>query len=424
MSEDQNHHSQGFFYKVEGSFILTIIGIFLLFSSAILVTLVAPRFIDKAWIEPSSYYQVQMYTVADPHLYVGRTNPGSPNLQFVHHLQEGFTLLAFVENENTRIVAPPELDPYITHLGEKVVKLTPKLLLLRPPLATQATDSFNAFEAAEKKRKELQDVQKGEKIDFTILEIYSPNKPEAFSVAETDGILESFVDHDFQILSEGHNPSYFQDPGVVFVKNPQEYRISFYQSGDFKGWRYDPNGEPIKNLSQLTHADELGFRSRKELIAFGEDIYAKEGCWYCHTDQTRTLVQDVVLNGSETYPAPPSSPNEYIYQKVTFPGTRRIGPDLSRVGIKKPSRDWHRGHFWAPKTASPGTIMPAFQHFFDIDPRGTGKRENNVPNYRFEAIFQYLMTKGTRITPPNQAWWLGKDPVQTLQIIDGLKGHK
>ncbi len=31
------------------------------------------------------------------------------------------------------------------------------------------------------------------------------------------------------------------------------------------------------------------------------------------------------------------------------------------------------------------------------------------------------MTKGTRITPPTQAWWLGKDPLHTTEIIEGLR---
>ncbi len=163
----------------------------------------------------------------------------------------------------------------------------------------------------------------------------------------------------------------------------------------------------------------MGFMSRKELIQLGETIYAHEGCWYCHTDPTRTLVQAPGLNGSDSYPAPPSSPNEYIYNSITFPGTHRIGPDISRVGVKRPSRDWHRSHFWAPKTASQGSIMPAFQHFFDNDPRGTSGRMTGIPNYKFEAMFQYLMTKGTRITPPTQAWWLGKDPINTIEIIEG-----
>jgi cytochrome c oxidase cbb3-type subunit II len=129
-------------------------------------------------------------------------------------------------------------------------------------------------------------------------------------------------------------------------------------------------------------------------------------------------VQDLVLNGSADYPAPPSSASEYIYQEITFPGTRRIGPDLSRVAVKRPSRDWHKGHFWAPKTASKGSLMPAFQHFFDADPRGVSKTGVGLPNAKFEAMYQYLMTKGTRITPPTQAWWLGKDPIDTKTIIE------
>ena len=66
-----------------------------------------------------------------------------------------------------------------------------------------------------------------------------------------------------------------------------------------------------------------------------------------------------------------------------------------------------------------GLIMPSFRHFFDFDPRGTAKSPVGIPNYRFEAIYQYLMTKGTRITPPTQAWWLGKDPIRTKEIIEG-----
>ena len=65
--------------------------------------------------------------------------------------------------------------------------------------------------------------------------------------------------------------------------------------------------------------------------------------------------------------------------------------------------------------------MPSFGHFFDDDPSGTFVSPYTVPNYKFEAIFQYLMTKGTRITPPNQAWWLGLDPIQTIDIIEGRR---
>ncbi len=427
MKDDQHNHHSGLFDKIELSAVVTIIGIILLFSTAVTVTLIAPRYTEYTWTQPSSYYQVQMYEIADPHLYVSSVATGAPQLQFVNHLKQDFSLLAFIESYETRIIAPPELEHFITKYGDSTTKLTSNLMLLRKPSPNYSSGSFNAWDAAEAKRKELQtqwekEKQQTSKIDYTILELYRPSGTEAFTVAEGDGVMENFIDKNFQILDDSVKQPFHANPGVIFFRNPQEYRVSPFKLDDTIGWRYDPQGEPVKDVQQLT-SESLGFRSRKELIRLGEHIFAIEGCWYCHTDQTRTLVQDVVLNGSESFPTPPSSPNEYIYQKVTFPGTRRIGPDLSRVGIKRPGRDWHRAHFWSPKTASAGTIMPAFRHFFDNDPRGTAKSNVGIPNYKFEAMYQYLMTKGTRITPPTQAWWLGKDPVQTLEIIEGRKRH-
>jgi len=289
-------------------------------------------------------------------------------------------------------------------------------------------NGFQAVEEEKKRRTELQDQWKKEISNweekglprFEILELFQPAREEAFALASTDRTLEDWVDKNYVILDEEVKQPYHKDSGVVYVRNPREYRVSLIQSGRERGWHYDPEGKPILNVKELT-GHPLGFRSRKELIAFGEHLYAIEGCWYCHTDQTRTLVQDVVLNGSESYPAPPSSPNEYIYQRISFMGTRRIGPDLSRVGVKRPSRDWHQSHFWSPKTESKGSIMPAFQHLFDNDPRGKNRTDIGIPNYQFEAIFQYLMTKGTRITPPTEAWWIGKDSIQTKEIIQGEK---
>ena len=231
--------------------------------------------------------------------------------------------------------------------------------------------------------------------------------------------MENWIDHGFTLM--GATPDYVtKNSGVIYIKNPKEYRVIEANYLGTAYWRYHEKGDSISSLAELK-SEKHKFLSRQELICMGEDIFRAEGCYYCHTDQTRTLVQDSVLNGSAEYPAPPSSANEYIYQKVTFPGTRRIGPDLSRVGIKRAARDWHLSHFWSPKTESKGSVMPAFRHFFDNDPTGTARNPYGIPNYRFEAVYHYLMTKGTRITPPNQAWWLGKDPIQTMDIIEGRK---
>jgi cytochrome c oxidase cbb3-type subunit 2 len=409
-------------HKLDKSALLTVIGIIFLFSSAILVTLITPGWVDPSWIQPTTPYQAQMYEVADPNIYI---NSSGAERFTVYHLREHYTLLAFQEEEYVRILAPAHLKQYITQFGVPTLKLTSKLLLLRTPLPES---EFAA--KADTMRKELQQVWIESHPDaekqgifkpvYYILELYAPSGKESFALAPaSDGVIESWVDKDFIILDTQIQEPYHRSSGVIYVKNPQEYRIIQVNTRSTPFWKYDEQGRSILSLQELqSHA--LHFVSRQELIQEGEKRYAAEGCWYCHTDQTRTLIQDLVLNGSDSYPAPPSSANEYIYQKITFPGTRRIGPDLSRVGVKRPSRDWHRSHFWSPKTASLGSIMPSFKHFFDDDPRGALDLLP-VPNYTFEAIFQYLMTKGTRITPPTQAWWLGKDPIRTKEVIEGKR---
>lgn len=417
--------TENLIHRFDKSAVITVVGILLLFSMSIVVVLLAPRYIDPSWTQASSHYQVQMYEVSDPNLYISSGRRG--DLQYVRHLRNGFSLLSFKESENERIVAPDALKRYITGLGENHLKLTSRLLLLRVPqgaLSTEATSLKKRLQ--EQWEKDNPDwKEKGlTKTDYEILELYDPNVAEAFSLSDIQGFLENWVEESYTILDDTSQQLYHRDPGVIYVHNPREYRVSMSKTELDKGWRYDPEGEPVKDLAQLT-GPSLGFRSKKELITLGEHLYAIEGCWYCHTDQTRTLIQDTVLNGSSSFPAPPSSANEYIYQKISFGGTRRIGPDLSRVGVKRPSRDWHKAHFWSPKTASFGSIMPAFQHFFDFDPRGTRKvAEIGIPNYQFEAMYQYLMTKGTRITAPTHAWWIGKDPIQTLEIIEGRKEYK
>lgn len=412
-----------FFNRLDKSAILTVIGVILLFSGAIAITLIAPQYVDESWTTPSSNYQVQMYALSDPNVFISTTRSGGDDILLVYRLEEGTTLASFRESEMVRIMARGELAHYITHFGEELLKLTNRLLLLREADPSDERVVQRRLQLQEEWRQVHPRWQEEELQlpSFSILELYDPHLTEAFAIANTDGIIEDWVDSHFTILDIGRPVPYDTSRGTIFVGNPMEYRVRSFIDGRRHGLRFDPDGERITSIEELK-SSSMGFLSRRELITLGESIYKGEGCWNCHTDQSRTLVQDCVLNGSERYPAPPSTATEYVFQGVTMPGTRRIGPDLSRVAIKRPSRDWHMAHFWSPKTKSPGSIMPAFRHFFDGDPRGSGKNQYNVPNWRFEAVFQYLMTKGSRITPPTQAWWLGRDPVNVLNILDEENG--
>ncbi len=45
-------------------------------------------------------------------------------------------------------------------------------------------------------------------------------------------------------------------------------------------------------------------------------------------------------------------------------GTRRIGPDLTRVGLKY-GNEWHLAHFWDPRMLVPDSIMAPYRGLFD-----------------------------------------------------------
>jgi cytochrome c oxidase cbb3-type subunit II len=91
----------------------------------------------------------------------------------------------------------------------------------------------------------------------------------------------------------------------------------------------------------------------------GRAIYVREGCWYCHTQQTRTLLADTKRSGWKGVASPISTPDEFVFDSPHMFGTKRTGPDLSRVGGKY-DRQWHRTHFRNPRDLTAGSIMPPF----------------------------------------------------------------
>jgi cbb3-type cytochrome c oxidase subunit II len=105
---------------------------------------------------------------------------------------------------------------------------------------------------------------------------------------------------------------------------------------------------PVGKLEQYT-----------ELEQKGRAIYVSEGCWYCHTQQTRTLLADTKRSGWRGVDAPISTPDEFVYDSPHMFGTKRTGPDLSRVGGKYDTQ-WHRTHFRNPRDLTPGSIMPPY----------------------------------------------------------------
>jgi cytochrome c oxidase cbb3-type subunit I/II len=85
----------------------------------------------------------------------------------------------------------------------------------------------------------------------------------------------------------------------------------------------------------------------------GRDVYVAEGCNNCHSQMIRPIRMETVRYGEY------SKPGEFVYDHPFLWGSRRIGPDLQRVGGKYPSL-WHVRHFENPRSVTPQSIMPSY----------------------------------------------------------------
>lgn len=85
----------------------------------------------------------------------------------------------------------------------------------------------------------------------------------------------------------------------------------------------------------------------------GRDIYIREGCVNCHSQQVRPFRSETARYGEY------SKAGEFVYDHPFLWGSKRTGPDLQRVGGKYPD-SWHYNHLMDPRLMSPGSIMPNY----------------------------------------------------------------
>lgn len=122
----------------------------------------------------------------------------------------------------------------------------------------------------------------------------------------------------------------------------------------------------------------------------GRDIYIAEACWHCHSQYVRPVSNESLRYG------PVSTPGEYqnILQLPQLFGTRRVGPDLIRVGGKR-SNDWHFAHFYSPQSVEPMSVMPGYTWYYDKDANGVVK-----PNKDAVALVAYIQWLGSWLDIP------------------------
>lgn len=96
-----------------------------------------------------------------------------------------------------------------------------------------------------------------------------------------------------------------------------------------------------------------GVRPYTPLELAGYNIYIREGCYNCHSQQIRPLRDEVVRYGHYSLAA------ESMYDHPFQWGSKRTGPDLARVGGKY-SDEWQVAHLIEPRDLVPESIMPSY----------------------------------------------------------------
>jgi cbb3-type cytochrome c oxidase subunit III len=123
----------------------------------------------------------------------------------------------------------------------------------------------------------------------------------------------------------------------------------------------------------------------------GQEIYGRDGCAYCHTEQVRFTPADEWRFGH---------PTQAWETQGEFPqlwGTRRIGPDLAREAGKRP-KDWQLAHLYNPRYTVPDSVMPGYTWLFHGDATKPSQDALDVIAY-LESLGRPAM----RAAPSNQS---------------------
>ncbi len=137
-----------------------------------------------------------------------------------------------------------------------------------------------------------------------------------------------------------------------------------------------------------------------EIQARGRKVYIEYGCIYCHSQQVRDPAAGA--DGSFGW-GRPSLPSDYIYDKPHLLGTSRTGPDLSNVGSRQPSREWHHLHLNDPRGLVEWSLMPSFPFLYQnvtsaekpaegAIELGEGEGRWLIPSEEAESLVAYLLS--------------------------------
>ena len=144
--------------------------------------------------------------------------------------------------------------------------------------------------------------------------------------------------------------------------------------------------------------------------AAGRAVYVENGCIACHSQQVREVEMDKVFGTRPSIPADYAGNHRMDVWRNTanLLGSERTGPDLTAIGERQPSDDWHLLHLYQPRAVVKESIMPSYSFLFEEkEYLAKGDIEVKVPA-------EFLRHKFKKIVPTKKA----------LQLVAYLKSLK
>ncbi|MGS4344510.1 cbb3-type cytochrome c oxidase subunit II [Myroides odoratus] len=98
----------------------------------------------------------------------------------------------------------------------------------------------------------------------------------------------------------------------------------------------------------------------------GKEVFIANGCVACHSQQVRNVDMDRKWGGRPSMAADYAANTrmDIWTNTATLMGTERTGPDLTDIGTRQPSIEWHLVHLYNPRLVVKESIMPAYPFLF------------------------------------------------------------
>jgi cytochrome c oxidase cbb3-type subunit 2 len=134
--------------------------------------------------------------------------------------------------------------------------------------------------------------------------------------------------------------------------------------------------------NQETYQPLPGFVPLTEMEQRGKMVYIDNGCVACHTQQVRNVDMDKKWGSRPNVAADYAGikRTNFWVNTATLMGTERTGPDLTNIGKRQPSEDWHLVHLYQPRAVVEQSIMAPYPWLFELKDSTAIKKDDKIVN--------------------------------------------